>query len=487
MLLTAQLLLNYQRCARRAYLDVYGEPSQQEPPSDFLLKLIQDSQAHQQSVLADQSWVRPNYPPGDWAAAAQATIDLMEQGVEQIHQGILITEDLSGLTLLSSPTLLTRQPGHSLWGDWLYVPTDIKLSKRPKLEYQIVVAFHVQILASVQGAWPEVAWLYLRRKGPYAIDLWHTLPQMQVRLTALIQMLLHQQEPEVFIARNRCSLCSWFGHCHQLATTQRHLSLLPGVTPNRYSVLQQLDLTTVKALAIAQPSQLELLPGFGAEVAHKLIAQAQAIQTNQALPLNPGSPGKADLPTAPIELYFDIEAEPELNLAYLHGVLVVDRRQQTQTFHGFLAEHPDAEGEAWQQFFNLVQIYPTAPIFHFCAYEVQTVERLAKLYHTPKSKIQPILARFVDLHQWVVQTVTLPIESYTLKLIARWIGFQWRDSKANGAQAIYWYNQWLQTGDRTFLDAILGYNEDDCWATFRVKDWLGAFLPTQTEGVLSRH
>ncbi|MFM7712864.1 MAG: ribonuclease H-like domain-containing protein, partial [Microcystis sp.] len=37
-------------------------------------------------------------------------------------------------------------------------------------------------------------------------------------------------------------------------------------------------------------------------------------------------------------------------------------------------------------------------------------------------------------------------------------------------------DQWLKTGDRTLLAAILRYNEDDCRATFILKDWLVNFL-----------
>lgn len=478
MLLTAQLLLNYQRCDRRAFLDVYGEHAQREPPSDFLLKLLQDSQNHQQGVLATQTWTRPQYVNGDWQGAAKATLSLMQQGVEQIHQGVLVSETTSGLHLVSSPTLLTKQPGLSLLGEWLYAPTDIKLSKRPKLEYQIVVAFHIQLLAAVQGAWPETAWLYLREKGLYAVDLWHVFPQMQQSLAALSQLLLHKQEPEVFIARNRCSLCSWLTYCHGVAQSQQHLSLLPGVTPSRYPVLEDLGLTTVEAVAMTEPTQLESKPGFGVQVATKLVRQAQAVLQNQAIPLTrqEGFGLNSELPTASVELYFDIEAEPGMNLAYLHGVLVVDRQTNTQTFHGLLAEQLEDEALVWQQFLDLVLAYPTAPIFHFCAYEIQTVERLAKLYRTPQSLVRLILERFVDLHHWVIQTATLPIESYTLKFIARWLGFQWRDANANGAQSIYWYNQWLETGDRSFLEAILRYNEDDCRATHHVKDWLVEFL-----------
>jgi uncharacterized protein len=81
----------------------------------------------------------------------------------------------------------------------------------------------------------------------------------------------------------------------------------------------------------------------------------------------------------------------------------------------------------------------------------------------------------------VTRTVSLPIESYTLKLIARWIGFEWRNSAANGAQAICWYSQWLETGDERFLEDIVRYNEDDCRATYQVKDWLVQFLQQQME------
>jgi len=42
---------------------------------------------------------------------------------------------------------------------------------RPKLEYQIVAAFHAQVLATLQGAQPDTAWLLLRRKEAYAVNL----------------------------------------------------------------------------------------------------------------------------------------------------------------------------------------------------------------------------------------------------------------------------------------------------------------------------
>ncbi|PZV08656.1 MAG: recombinase B [Leptolyngbya sp.] len=500
MLIDAEQLINYQRCRRRAYLDVYGDLDQRDSTNDYVLKLVQDSQENQRTILSklsNQAIVRPAHASKDWQAAATATLDLMRQGVDRIHQGTLLTETGNGITLKSNPDLLVKQSGISDFGDWLYVPTEIKLGKRPKLEYQVAVAFHAMVLAEVQGAWMETAWLMLRDRGTYSVDLWEVLPRMQEILAECIQMIVQQQEPEVFIARSRCSLCHWLSYCHAIAKTDYHLSLLPGVTPTRYTQLQALNLLTIKALAETKPSHLELLPGFGKEAAYKLVRQAFSVLHDRALlieeSLQPVSSNPVNqylelpvqvahdfiaelLPTAPIELYFDIEAEPTLNLIYLHGVLVVDRPANTQTFYALLAERPEDEALVWQQLLEVFRRYPTAPIFHFCPFEVQTVERLAKLYGTPHSQIKPLLSRFVDVHERMTRLVTLPVESYALKQIARWLGFEWRDPSANGAQSICWYAQWLSTGDRAHLDSILTYNEDDCRATHHIKEWLVGFL-----------
>jgi uncharacterized protein len=101
--------------------------------------------------------------------------------------------------------------------------------------------------------------------------------------------------------------------------------------------------------------------------------------------------------------------------------------------------------------------------------------------------LQVLLSRFFDLHDWVTQAAILPIESYTLKFIARWLGFNWRDTSANGAQAICWFSQWLETHNRQFLDDIICYNEDDCRATYHVKEWLTSFLQQQLPQSLTTH
>lgn len=479
--LTDDLLFHYQRCDRRAYLDTWGDRTQADAPSDYLQKIKQDSSDHRAAILADYEPLQfPTFTPGDWIAGAQATVAMMAAGAEALVGGVLLSPMDKDTYLVSRPDLLVKQPGWSLWGDWQYEPIDIKLGKKPKLDYQLVAAYHAYLLAQMQGNWPQASWLALRQGRYYAIDLGQQLPKMAAVLTACGHSLQAPTPPEVFISHSRCDLCRWYSHCYGVATQTRHLSLLPGVTPARYGHLQAQGLTTVETLAAAYPAQLAHLPGFGATVAEKLIHQAQATLHDRAIPRStPQRPfllDPEDLPSAPVELYFDIESAPDFDVIYLHGVLVVDHHQGTETFHPLLAETLEQEGQAWRQFLDLVLAYPDAPIYHFCPYEAQTVRKLTTYYGSlGVADLNRLLDRFVDIHWAVTEAVTLPVESYALKHIARWMGFQWRDREANGAQSICWYNDWLTTGDRTHLEAILRYNEDDCRATYHVKRWLTDF------------
>ncbi|MCT7974342.1 TM0106 family RecB-like putative nuclease [Laspinema olomoucense] len=489
MLLTDDLLFDYQRCARLSFLNLYGNGAHPEPPSDFATKLKRDSEVYRHNVLAEYPAQRPSYPYGDWAKGAEATVALMKQGVDRIDHGVLMTSGPQGVTLMSRPDLLIKKPGASVYGNWSYIPVDIRFSKRPKAQHQVMAAFHALVLAGVQGAWPRDAWLVCREKGEYWVNLEKYVPQMQKVLDPCIKMLTDRQEPEVFMARHPCSMCQWQSRCYAIAQQTQHLSLLPGVTPIRYQQLKQLNLTQLESLAHADV--LTLANGLveicnnqyePETVARDLIIQAKATLNNQPIALPKKLPlSPKFLPVSPVELYFDIEAQPELDLDFLLGVLVVDRRNlapgeaPTQKFYAFLAESPDEEGQIWEQFLELIWTYPIAPIFHFCDYEIQTLKKLARRYHTPPHRWKVILNRFVDIHKLVTQSVVMPVESYALKSIARYLGFEWHEASASGAQCVVWYDRWLETGDRNYLDLILTYNEDDCIATFVVKEWLVNF------------
>jgi predicted RecB family nuclease len=502
MLISDHLLLNYKRCHRRTFLEIFGNPQDQDPAKDFLQKLKRENQIHVQNVIQGRS-LEPDFPQAsrrDWQLNAQQTIELMHQGVDCIALGTLTVDFfqwqaassdalepriiehaadfLSQITLIAAPSLLIKQPEASIFGNWSYLPVNIKLGRKPKPEYKLVAAFHAQILAIIQKHLPERSPLILKEHNSYQVNLAHGLTKMQETVTECLTMLADHHEPEVFISRQRCSLCNWYGYCHQVAKASEHLSLIPGVTPKRYEYLQSLGVNTVESLANIAPVHLEETLGY--DVAHQLKQQITAIQSDRPLiRVSFDIVNTQPIPSGAIELYFDIEAEPERQTDYLLGVLLVDRINNTEQFHAFLAENLEDEGKIWQEFLDFITLYPDAPIFHYSEYEADTIKRLAQLYNTPRNQKKEILSRLVDLHHWVTEAVIFPVESYSLKALANWIGFYWRETTGSGDQSVCWYDQWLQTQDRALLDLILSYNEDDCRATRYLKDWLLDFMEYQ--------
>ncbi|MGV2828479.1 TM0106 family RecB-like putative nuclease [Myxosarcina sp. GI1(2024)] len=501
MLLTDHLLLNYKRCRRRTFLDIYGNRERRDPEKEFLLKLKRENQTHIHQVLAarSQTYQQPEVSRQDWQLNSQQTVALMAEGVDCIYGGILAinctewrsqldrniselgySDDwesvLGNLTFLATPTLLLKQPGFSKFGNWQYIPVNIKLGRRPKPEYKLIAAYNGQVLAAIQQAVPLKSQLILRQSNDYSINLEYWLPKMQLTVADCLQILAVKAQPEVFISRQKCSLCHWYTYCYSVAHAQQHLSLVPGITPKRYQYLQAMGVNSLKSLAAVAPSQLEEI--MDDDSADRLRQQVTAIIEQRAILRSSYSCHNNNilLPTGAIELYFDIEAEPERQIDYLLGVLVVDRIHDKQQFYGFLAESLEDEGKIWQQFWNFVSQYPDAPIFHYSEYEVDTVKRLAKLYGTSKTESKALLSRFVDLHQQIMESVVFPVESYSLKSLANWIGFNWRETESSGDLSVCWYDNWLATGDRAWLELILRYNEDDCLATYHLKDWLVNFL-----------
>ena len=539
--IAAEELLAYRRCRRQPYLQHFGPQDRQSPPSDFLNQLRQGRQQHRNTVK--------HYAPGidlggfnrnSWpelCARVLRTLELMEAGEERIYRGVLMHPlNLPGNpVLVSRPDILVRTPlpepiadsdsanyqgkrtrfktridletrihsqdrgveesdrlhqlprpdisvVHPRQRRWYYLPADVRASKRVKSDYTLVLALHSELLQLLWGVEGERAIAILLDGKWRRVGLRTAKQNARRLLMEYVGAMAQKQAPEAHVTRSRCSLCAWQEHCRDLARVEHPLTLLPGVTATIYATLRKIGIVTVEALAATASDRIQHLPGIGRPTAERIICQAMAQRDGRALPMK-----AFVLPRSPVELYFDIEAEPQQNVAYLLGVLAVHHQpanvqsrtcpdpilpEQEATFHPFLAERPIDERDCWEQFVQLTQRYPTAPIYHFHAFEIHTCRQLSERYGTPRTVLRQILNRMVDLHEIASQCVVMPVESYSLKHMAKWQGFRWRQEDAGGAQAVYWYAQWLETGDRSFLDATITYNEDDCKATYHLKQWL---------------
>jgi len=49
--------------------------------------------------------------------------------------------------------------------------------------------------------------------------------------------------------------------------------------------------------------------------------------------------------------------------------------------------------------------------------------------------------------------------------LAKYLGFEWRDTHPSGAASIEWFDRWCRERKSEVRQRILDYNEDDCRAT----------------------
>ncbi len=57
-------------------------------------------------------------------------------------------------------------------------------------------------------------------------------------------------------------------------------------------------------------------------------------------------------------------------------------------------------------------------------------------------------ARAIDLYSDVVLKATdWPMRPYSIKTLAQYLGFAWRDTHPSGAASIKWFHRWIESGD----------------------------------------
>jgi predicted RecB family nuclease len=179
------------------------------------------------------------------------------------------------------------------------------------------------------------------------------------------------------------------------------------------------------------------------------------------------------LPVADKELFFDIEVDPMRDVCYLHGFVERTHGDNgSEKFVGFFADDPTPEAE--EQAFRAAWAYittaqPTA-IYYYSKYERTLYRKLRQKYPDVCSEqdIEDLFSspRTIDLYYDVVLKATeWPTRDYSLKTLAKHLGFAWRDTHPSGAASIEWFDRWVTTRDAEVRQRILDYNEDDCRAT----------------------
>ncbi len=478
--ISATSFYNYSKCHRRVYMDLYGNPEEKGEYSEFL-ELLWERGVQIEREIIDQIRQQRLLTVVDGKAGEETfkqTLDLMKNGAELIYQGVLVHGDVIG-----RPDLLERTDGSSQLGDYHYVPCDIKSGRATedadsdeiKEHYANQMLLYAELLEKIQGHRPDTGKIIDNQGQVTVFEVDDYADDYGETRAAVHAIVYERNEPEPIIG-GICKDCVWQQPCLKWAETRQDPTLLSHLGKQKYQ-LRERGVATIQDV-----SKIDIQAFLSPPYKIKGAGEVKLTQwKRRAQVWLSGKPLVYTVPKfkpAPREIFYDIEGDPTLDHVYLHGFI---RRDGSESggYKYILATHPDDEEKAARELWDyLEKLEEGSVIYHYGSYEKSKIRRLQEKYGLPADVVEKFDQLRTDLYQVIKQSSDWPLSSYSIKPIAKHLGFRWTSEDASGANSIAWYAGYRKNPkDGELLQKILTYNREDCEAMIVVKDWLQSHSP----------
>ncbi len=470
--ITPQFFYKYLTCPHWPWFDLFGDHEKEGEVNELQQKILEHGVVHEEQFMAKfvDGHEVVKIDARNWEEGLVQTRRAMENGVEYIYQGRLRDRDYEGI-----PDLLVRRPGKSKLGDYFYEPLDIKSGFDLKEDYKYQLTLYALTLEVAQQFRPPHAGIIT----PTGELLEFAIEDFENKFFDMVEKLEHifaGEKPPLQLTK-ACMNSPWYSCCVEQAEATDDIALLYKLDKRSLDALRGFGIRTVEDARQVDVNALgDSIPYLKRNGLDRMKLQAESLKTQKIILRHP-----VTLPTAPLEIYFDIEGDPLTNVEYLFGFLVDDHKNEPQ-YIPFIAEKPEDERAMWRAFLDWMLTLPTnMVVFHYATYEKSRLSFLARKYAGDMSELDHVAlgaftGKLVDLNDTIKDNFIFPLYFYGLKPIGKFLGFHWDSDKAGGAQSIYWYEEWLRTGNRTVLDTVIQYNKDDVVATKFLRDWIVKYV-----------
>lgn len=491
MRLTASDFYPYYRpapCELRVYLREHGEEEAAPGPYHQVLRRL--GARHERAHLATfPAVVDLSAEPEE--ERGLRTVTEVEAGAPVLYQPLLrATTILDGVEceVIGEPDFLIRAGSG-------YLIRDSKLSRR------INENDHPEILRQLELYW----WLFEQAIGeePEGLQV-HSGPgdivdvpcddgganALEV-LARILALKSAESEPYSAVGWTKCGDCGFHARCWPQAEAGRDVALVDGVDQGLAVTLRAHGVDTFDQL-LAEFDE-ERLAGFqrpwGARTqrvgrrAESILRMASAMSSGEETVLAaPAVPALANY------VMFDVEGLPpqldELDKVYLWGLQAFgdDPGEFQAATAGFGL---DGDREGWSAFLAIARAvldrYGDLPFVHWHHYERVKLRGYVERFGDPDGIAARVEQNLLDLLPITRASIALPLPSYSLKVIERYIGFERTQEEYGGDWAMAKYIEATETEDEAqraeVMEEILAYNREDLEATWAVLQWLRSKAP----------
>lgn len=433
-------------------------------------------------------------------AGFDATLCAMQEGHEVIYQAYLRKAPFAGLS-----DFLVRRQGGSSFGDFHYEVWDTKLARKPKPYFLIQLCCYAEMLLDLQGRLPSSVAVVLGEKD---VKSFRTLDYYYYYQSIKEQFLKFQEEfdphalPE-FIEVGDYS--RWTNEARKIIEQRDELSLVAGIRKSQIKRLHGAGIRTVAQLAsLHDDFETGAIAKFNSFQINNATFRTLSLQArlqlesrdlekpkfkimNLAKTAEEKRAGLVRLPPASkFDVFFDMEGYPLVSggLEYLFGAVCFDSGREV--FHDWWAHDRAEEKIAFEQFvdwlFDRWHCDREMHVYHYGAYEVSAMRRLASRHATREEKLDVLLRAnvFVDLYSIIRQSMLIGAESYSIKKVEQLYMDKREGDVSKATDSIVYYENWLENSDgsdwrnSTLLAEIRHYNKVDCQSTALLTNWLRA-------------
>lgn len=491
--ITASKLYDYIQCPHKVWRDIYVPQEEKIQETNPFVELLWQKGLQHEKTIVSKLGDFLDLKEGTIEERYQKTLEAMRNGAALIYQGVLKHENLIGI-----PDLLRKLE------DGSYMPIDIKSGMgmegadeetgeegKPKKHYAVQLCLYNELLKKHNLASHDKGIILdingeeveYNLNAPMGVRNKTTYWELYEKIKRRLNLLTSNQEVNKPARAGVCKLCAWYNSCSNWCEEQRDLTNIFYLgrtvrdTVNKDLSIECIDdflKLDIKEVIREKKKNKQYLRGIGEPLLLKFRNRANILYKTK----KPVAYEKIVFPKVTYELFFDIEDDPTQEFVYLHGLYV--RSKDNERYIYFLAEDVSKEMEknAWRNFWEYILSLPKDDfaVYYYSHHEKTTCKKLQKRY--PDVIVSEKVEGFFDdpnvinLYKIVQSKSDWPVSSYSLKTLASYLGFDWRDKTPSGALSIQWFNEYLREKDEKLLQRILEYNEDDCKATMILKDAL---------------
>lgn len=378
-------------------------------------------------------------------------------------------------------------------GTYSYEPVDAKLTRTDaKPGHVLQLCFYADAIEALTGAAPEHLHILLGSSQRQTLRTKDFRPYWR-RLRTQLEGSLDESLNADTVSRpcNHCPFCEFNTRCEAEWRAADSLTYVAGINQRDIDALVFAGTPTLSALAAGENPTGGLRPERWSRLVRQAQLQVQAkLQGKPPFEIIEPSDelvwgrGFVEMP-APDDgdVFLDFEGHPfwrpDVGLFFLFG-LIEQTDPGTWDYRTWWAHSESEEAEAAAGLIDYLDrrrmIFPNMHVYHYNHTERSALARLAEHHGVEELALDELIrtGAFVDLYLVARNSVQVGTESYGLKHLERLTDFQRGHEIDQGAGAVVHYEQFMQNGNQSELDAIAAYNEDDVRATMSLRDWLVA-------------